>query len=198
MKLLTTAFFFLLPLLAQKQELGLMLGGVLKQDRTAGSTKIELGSGMSLHANYAYRLAGNDAVGLYGGVNFIANPLRDITTLNRSVIRDVATIYATPELKVKWRPGGRISPFAFGGGGWAVYEHSREIQSGASNPGDRLRTTSTLTYGGGVDARLFRFLGARGEIRDNYSGAPQYGAGLTPGRQHNVTVAGGLTLRWGH
>jgi len=175
----------------------LLLGGVLKQDRKIGSSSLSLGSGMSLHANYGVRLAGGDKAAVYGAVNFIASPLRDVTTANRLAIRDFATIYLTPEIRVKLAPGSPIAPFVFAGAGLAVYEHSLLNIAGAASGVARTSNTGTVTYGAGVDVRGWRWIGLRGEIRDNYTGSPLFNAGSGAGRQHNPTVAGGLVLRFG-
>lgn len=181
---------------AQKQELGLLLGGVLKQDRTISASSLSLSGGTSLHANYGVRLAGGKTAAVYGAVNFIASPLRDIVTTNRLAIRDFATIYLTPEIRVKLAPSSPIAPFVFAGAGLAVYEHSTLNIGGTASAVSRTSNTGTFTYGGGVDVRGWRWIGLRGEIRDNYSGSPLFNAGAGAGRQHNTTVAGGLVLRF--
>ncbi len=182
---------------AQQQELGLLLGGVFKQDRKIGTTALSLAGGTSLHANYGVRLAGGKTAAVYGAVNFIASPLREVSTTNRLAIRDVATIYLTPEVRVKLAPASPVSPFVFAGGGFAVYEHSTLNIAGAASGVARTSNTGTFTYGGGVDVRGWRWIGLRGEVRDNYSGSPLFNAGSGAGRQHNPTVAGGLVLRFG-
>jgi len=50
-------------------------------------------------------------------------------------------------------------------------------------------------YGGGVDLKLWKFVGLRMEIRDFYTGSPSYNAGQIHGGQHNVVAGGGLILR---
>lgn len=183
---------------AQQQEIGLLLGGVLKQDRSLGTSILSLGGGTSLHANYGVRIVGTKKAALYGAVNFIASPLRDVATPNPSVIRDFATIYLTPEARVKFAPSSRMSPFAFAGGGLAVYEHSLLNRAGTATGVPRTSNSATFTYGGGVDIGVWRWIGLRGEVRDNYSGSPRFNPGGGAGRQHNTTVAAGLVLRFGN
>jgi len=43
---------------------------------------------------------------------------------------------------------------------------------------------------------VWRFLALRGEVRDFYTGTPDYNLRIT-GRQHNVVAGAGLVLRWG-
>ncbi|MBI2689831.1 MAG: hypothetical protein HYX27_26290 [Acidobacteria bacterium] len=178
-----------LSLAAQNQELGLLLGNL------RGIDSPKLGSGTALQANYAIRLASAGPLKVFGGVNFLANPQRKVTSANPVVIRDVATIYLTPELKVKLGER-RLQPYAFLGAGLAVYEHSNLTTGGSPNPGPRTTNTGTFTYGGGADVRVIRWFALRGELRDNYSGAPVYN--IPAGKQHNVSITGGFVLRWGH
>jgi opacity protein-like surface antigen len=178
----------LLPLAAQSQELGLLLGTLRGNDNPA------LGSGMALQANYAFRFAAPGPVQLFAGVNFIANPQRLVTPSSPNGIRDLASLYLTPELKLKFGRG-RIQPYTFIGAGLAVYEHSTLTAGGAPNPGPRTSNTGTLTYGAGADLKVFKRLSLRGELRDNYSGAPTYN--VPAGNQHNTSLTGGFVLHWG-
>ena len=189
MKLQTLYLLTLLPLLAQNQELGLSIGNLRGVDTPA------LGGGTALQANYAYRFAAAGPAKLYAGVNFLANPQRKVTSLNPVVIRDLASAYITPELKVKLGES-RLQPFAFIGAGLAIYEHSRLTIGGAANPGPRASNTGALTYGGGVDVNVIKWLAFRGELRDTYSGAPTYN--IRTNKQHNASITAGFVLRWGH
>ncbi len=188
MKPILLAALTLLPLAAQNQELGLLLGTL------RGSGAPALDAGTALQANYAYRFATAGPVRLFAAVNFLANPQRKVTSLNPIVIRDLASLYVTPELKAKLGTG-RLQPYAFLGAGLAVYEHSTLTAGGSSNPGPRTSNTGAVTYGAGVDVSLVKWLGLRGEIRDNYSGAPVFN--IPTGKRHNTSIGGGFVLHWG-
>ncbi|MFN0102744.1 MAG: hypothetical protein ACKV2U_11720 [Bryobacteraceae bacterium] len=188
MKLQTLLFLTILPLAAQNQELGLSIGSLRGVDTP------QLGGGTALQANYAIRFAAIGPIKLYGGVNFLANPQRKVTSFNPAVIRDLASLYVTPELKVKLGDR-RFQPFAFVGAGLSVYEHSLLTTGGLPNPGPRTSNTGAFTYGGGLDLRIIRWFALRGELRDTYSGAPRYN--ILTGKQHNTSVTGGFVLRWG-
>lgn len=153
-----------------------------------------LRSGTAFQANYAHRVAGSGPLRVSLGVNLLANPQRQVRSQIPISIRDVATLYLTPEVRIA-ASAGPLEPYVFGGGGWALYEHSRLTQSGAENPGPRTAGTGAVTYGGGLDVVLRRWLALRGEVRDTYTGAPRYNFGA--GRQHNVSITGGFVLRWG-
>ena len=92
--------------IAPRHEVGLTLGGLFGDQRSGGATRLDLGSGVALQANYGYRIAGGDRAALYGELHFLANPLRDVASTDRSLTRDVATIFLTPGLRVKFYPNG--------------------------------------------------------------------------------------------
>src|SRR5439155_1679027 len=70
---------------------------------------------------------------------------------------------------------------------------------------DRGSTPNALRYihrgafdfGAGLDTKLRRWIGARGEIRDFYTGSPAYNLPGITGGQHNVVASGGFVLKWG-
>lgn len=179
-----------------KHEVGLTLGGLLSQQRTGGSTSLELGSGVALQANYGYRLWGGTKAALYGEVHLLANPQRQVSSTNQTLTRDVATLFITPGIRLKFRPGGSIAPYVVAGGGWADYEQSTTTLAGAPNPAPRTVNHGVFDYGGGVDFKFWRFVGLRAEIRDFYAGAPAYNSPAFKGGQHNVVAGGGLVLKF--
>lgn len=189
MKLSTLYLVTVLPLLAQNQELGLSIGNL------RGVNAPTVRGGTALQANYAFRFASAGPVKLFAGVNLLANPQRKVTSLNPAVIRDLASAYITPELKVKLGEN-RFQPYAFIGAGLAIYEHSTLTIGGTPNPGPRTSQTGAFTYGGGVDVKVIKWLALRGELRDTYSGAPIYN--IRAGKQHNASITAGIVLRWGN
>lgn len=185
------------PLLAQKQEVGLTLGGLFPQDRGTAPNAVRLGGGTALQANYGYRFWSGGKAALYGEVHFLANPQRIAGSGNGAATRDVATIYVTPGVRLKFFPRAAISPYAGVGGGYAAYEQSNFRLDGRPNEASRELARGVLDYGGGVDFRLIRFIGLRAEIRDFYSGSPSFNLPGLGGGQHNVVAGGGFVLRWG-
>jgi len=174
-----------------RHEIGLTLGSL----RGASREGLELGSGMALQANYGLRLWSNSRAAVYGEFHFLANPQRVVTSASGVATRDVATIYATPGVRVKFAPEARVSPYFVVGGGYALYEQSLLTIDGRPNPASRLTHKGAVMFGGGVDAKLWRFIGVRGEIRDFYGGNPSYNLPQSGG-QHNVVVGGGFVLRF--
>ena len=177
---------------AAKHEIALTIGG-LKEERR-GPAPLELRGGIALQASYGYRLwAGNKAV-LYGEAELSASPLREISASDPSVTRDVATLFITPGIRVKFFPGRAITTYLAAGGGWADYEQSTTTLDGRQNPASRTVNHGVLDYGGGVDVKVWRFITLRAEIRDFYGGGPSYNAPSIHGSQHNVVAGSGIVL----
>ena len=61
---------------------------------------------------------------LFGEINFVASPLRDVSSVVGTATHDSASLYVTPGIRLKFRPSSRISPYAAVGGGYADYEQS--------------------------------------------------------------------------
>ena len=182
-------------LMAQKHEVGLTLGGFVPGSRSSPLGALSLSGGPGFQANYGYRLMDRTKVALFVETHFLANPLRDISSINRSATRDVATLYLTPGLRLKFAPRAKLSPYLVVGGGYALYEQSFQQISGQPNPAPRFTHRGVFDFGGGVDVKVWRFFSLRSEIRDFYSGSPGFNA-LVAGGQHNVVAGGGFALRF--
>jgi opacity protein-like surface antigen len=175
-----------------KHEIGLTLGRVTSTDRNM----LRLGAGTALQANYGHRLWQADKAAVYAEVHFLGNPQRLVTAPNRTFTRDVATIFLTPGVRVKFRPLDAVSPYVVGGGGYAVFEQSLTRLDGQPNGAPRTINRGVFMFGGGVDVKLWRFVALRAEVRDFYSGSPAYNTPAVTGRQHNVVAGGGFALRF--
>jgi hypothetical protein len=129
-------FLFSRLALAQNNEVGLTLGGLLPQDRGSAPNNISLSRGTSYEANYGRRLiSGRTAV--YGELNFLANPQRVVRSANAAATRDVATLYVTPGVRVKCAAGSAVSPYVALGGGAAWYQQSFFRINGGPNRAPR-------------------------------------------------------------
>jgi opacity protein-like surface antigen len=183
--------------MAQNQEIGLTLGRIHGPSRSSTNGSIDLGSGLALQANYGYRFFLSRNVALSGEVHFLANGLRDVHSAVPSATRDVATIYVTPGLRLKFAPGTRFSPYVVGGGGYALYEQSFYRQDRLSNQAPRFTNRGVLAFGGGADIPVWKWIGARFEARDFYSGNPSFNTPVIGSGQHNVVASGGFVLSFG-
>ena len=179
-----------------RHEVGLTLGGFFSNERNGGATRLDLGSGVALQANYGDRIFGTGKVAFYGEVHLLANPLRDVSSPVQSLTRNVATLFVTPGIRVKFFPTRGIAPYFAVGGGWADYQQSTTTLAANPNPASRTVNHGAFDYGGGVDFKFWRFVGLRAEIRDFYTGSPSYNAPTISGGQHNVVAGGGLVLRF--
>ena len=182
---------------AQRHELGLTIGSVLSQDRGAVASSLNLGSGTALQVDYAHQTGkGNRYVALYGDIVFMANPQRVVASTIKSAIRDVASLYVVPGVRIKFVPEGKVSPWFSIGAGYSLYEHSTSLLSGILSPVGRYVNRGTIAYGGGLDWKLWRNVSLRAEARDFYSGSPNYNVAGTGGGQHNQVAGGGIVLRF--
>ena len=69
------------PVLAQKQEVTLWLGGVFSQSgRVHPAGTAQISGDFDLEANYGYRFLHGNIAALYGEVEFVALPNRSLTT----------------------------------------------------------------------------------------------------------------------
>lgn len=180
---------------APQHEIGLTLGGFFGSNRKLPQGPLELGGGAALQANYGYKFVERSKAALYGEVHFLASPQRLVSSIDQSLTRDIATIYVTPGIRVKFFPRAAMSPYFAVGGGYAVYEQSLNRLDGQPNPAPRTIHRGAFDFGAGVDVKFWRFVGLRGEIRDFYSGSPAYNA-PSPSGQHNVMAGGGFVLRF--
>lgn len=183
--------------IAQRHELGLTLGRLSGGTRSSSAGDLRLDSGVGLQANYGYRLLQTRRFGFFGEVHFLANGQRTILSTNAGATRDIATLFVTPGVRIAWTGSRRFVPFASLGAGYALYEQSYFRLDGASNPAPRFTHRGAISFGGGVDVPVWRFVGIRGEARDFYTGNPSFNATVANAGQHNVVVGAGFVLSWG-
>jgi len=181
---------------ASKQEVGLTLGGLFNRSRSNGPTRLELGPGTALQANYGYRFFERANYAVYGEVHVLANPQRQVTSIDQTLTRDVATIFLTPGVRVKFRPRNKFAPYLAAGAGYAEFEQSDYRLDGKPNQASRELSRGVINVGAGVDMKFWRFVGLRAEVRDFYSASPAYNTNAIGGGQHNVVAGGGLLLRF--
>lgn len=106
---------------------------------------------------------------------------------------DYKQIFVAPSVRVNLFPGTAVSPWvSFGAGFGHFSENSQLIYQGGPNPGQS--TTSGVIQGGvGLDVRIWRRFSIRGQVRDFWSGEPDFPLADTgKTRQHNYFVGGGV------
>jgi opacity protein-like surface antigen len=181
---------------AQQHEIGLTLGAITGTQRSREKGALHFGSGTALQANYGYRFWHGRRVALLGEVHFLANPQRKIESASITATRDVASLFITPGIRIKFAPMARVSPYVVGGGGYADFEQSLTTVDVRPNPAPRYTHRGVLDFGAGADFSVSRWLAFRAEFRDFYSGSPNFNI-PTPGGQHNLVAGGGFVLKLG-
>jgi hypothetical protein len=112
--------------------------------------------------------------------------------------RQYAYLFLTPHVRVKFNVSRAFDPWLLFGGGYARFAEAHPINV----PGFRGGTNSgTLEFGGGIDTKpivhvLKLPISFRLEVRDFYSGTPNYNQALGNDRQNNVVYTGGLLIRF--
>jgi len=181
-----------------QNEVGLLLGGIVTQDRNIvpGPGTVDISPGLTFQATYARLLKQTEAVGIYFEIPFVATPSTDVASTNPAVPFNYASLFVTPGVKFKFRPQKKTSPFVAVGGGFARFDESSTLVSGAPNLGPRGTNSGVLQFGGGVDVKVFSRFSVRGEVRDFYSGRPQFNVSTDGDRQHNVVFSGGFVVHF--
>jgi len=184
-----------------KNELGLLLGATVTPTRTLSgqAADVEFGSGLVFQATYARQLRNFHATALFFELPFVASPFVDLSSSNLSVPSNYAFLFVTPGLRLKVLPHSVVTPWVSLGGGYGFFEESKQRQDGTAIP--RINAgRGSVQFGGGVDFRtpvkvLFP-IGVRAEVRDFYSGVPDFRTTAPGGLQHNLVISGGLVVRF--
>ncbi len=206
--------FSSVPALAQeKNEVGLVIGGIVTPSQTLspgasligpGGTAlpnrdITLDSSLTLGAEYDRTLVVKQKFAIAGGIDFLASPFDvKLSQQSQNAIGQYAFIFLTPHVRVKFHPDGVFSPWLSFGGGYARFLEKAPTAVPSFKPG---RNTGTFVFGGGVDTRtVIRLLkipiGFRVEVRDFYSRLPNYNQKVTGNLQNNLAFTGGLLIRF--
>lgn len=187
-----------LPLRAQKQDLTLSLGGFAGETRRFNSPttgRVDTSADKNFGVNYGYRLLHSNALALFGELEFVAIPTQRLTSANAVVAQSYASLYVAPGVRVKFFPEARWSPWVALGGGYALYQESVNLSNGQPTS-NRFLNRGVFDFGGGLDFRVFRFIGFRAEVRDFYSGNPNVNVGFNSSTQHNVVSSGGIVFHF--
>ena len=205
------------PALAQERqernEVGLQIGGIVtpSQGLTQGASLIgpggttlptqdlPLNSSLTLGAEYDRAVVQRHKFAIDGGVDFLASPLDvKLSQKSQNAIGEYAFVFLTPHVRLKFHPEGAFSPWLLFGGGYARFRESAPTAVPSFKPGTN---TGTFVFGGGVDTRpVIRIrkigVGFRVEVRDFYSGLPNYNVNVGGGLQTNLSFTGGLLLKF--
>jgi hypothetical protein len=202
-------FLYLLPSAYSqtKNEVGLVIGATATPSQTLSQGGTSFGpardltfnESLALGAEYDHRFATAKRVGIYGGVDFLASPLDvKLSQPLQGVSPQYAYVFLTPHVRVKFHPAGPVAPWLSFGGGYARFRETAPNTSTPFRPGTN---TGTFEFGVGIDTRsVVRVLrvpiGFRFEVRDFYSGLPNYNQPINASLQNNVAFTGGLLIRF--
>jgi hypothetical protein len=209
--------FWSMPAIAQeKNDVGLVIGGTIvpSQSLAPGASLIgpsgnvlptrtlNFDASLALGAEYDHRIVSGNRLAIYAGIDFLASP-NDVQLSQRTLNapKSYAYIFLTPHIRAKFNARGPLSPWVEFGGGYTRFLSSVPPTATAFERG---RNTGTFEFGGGVDTRtVFRAfkripIGFRLEVRDFYSGLPDYNVRVTGigSLQNNLAFTGGLLIRF--
>jgi hypothetical protein len=188
----------------EKNEVGGMLGRIFisNQGITGGtdpSTIIAFGKGLSVEGEYARRFLVTPIYAVSGEAVLLYNHDEDINGgayLNAVVPPQLSELFVTPAARVNLFPTTAVSPWVSFGAGFGHIGQPSTLIYGGANPGKS--TTSGVIEGGfGLDVKVWKKLSIRGEVRDFWSGEPDFPlAPAGKSRQHNYFVGGGAFWRF--
>jgi hypothetical protein len=181
----------------QKQELGVLIGGVATGNRTVpDSGSVDISTSFAIEGVFDERLLNAHLAALYFEIPVIVTPSTSLSSSNALSPRSYSSVFLTPGLKLKILPVAGFAPYVVLGGGLAHFGSSSTTQNGSTNTGSTGSTSAAYDIGGGVDFRLVPFVGLRAEVRDIVSGNPNFNVPVSGGRQSNVLFAVGVVLRF--
>jgi hypothetical protein len=152
---------------------------------------VRFGKGFTFEVNYSRYLITTPVFALSGEVPVVFNLDQDINSGANVVPANYRSYFITPAARVNLFPTGAVSPWVSFGGGFGHFSEASSLISGGTNPG-KSKTTGVLQGGFGLDVRIWRRITIRGEVRDFWSGEPDFPLAPTgKTRQHNFLVGGG-------
>ncbi len=187
----------------EKNELGGVIGRIFISDQGINASipdnTIHSGKGLSFGGEYARRFLVTPIFSVSGEAVVIYNPDEDLNAGgfgNAVVPTDYKQLFITPAARLNLFPTTAVSPWVSLGGGFAHFSQGNILDYGGTNPG-KSTTSGVLEGGAGLDVKLVGNVSLRGEVRDFWSGEPDFPLAPTgKTRQHNYFVGGGVFWRF--
>ena len=186
----------------RKNEIGLLLGGTITPGVSAtgqSGGRLDVGAGLTYQATYAREWLTFPTASLFFEVPFLAVPRQNLSGSSSVVPAFDDSLFVTPGVRLKLLTQGSLSPWFSVGGGYALFDVSPRHVDGTPNTGSLRTHRGALQFGVGVDVRtpvkVFP-LSVRLEVRDLFSGKPNYNVDTGGGFQHNVAFAGGFVVHF--
>lgn len=188
----------------EKNEIGGVAGRTFISDQgiqnaTYFDPTIHFGKGISFEGEYAHRFIVTPVYALSGEVVGMFNPDIDLNAgyyPNSVVPTDMKAFFITPAARVNLFPTTAVSPWISVGAGFGHFSEGKTLVYGGTNPGTS-STSATIEGGFGLDVKAWKRMFIRGEVRDFWSGEPNFPLAPTgKSRQHNFFVGGGAFWRF--
>jgi len=157
---------------------------------------VRSGKGFTFEINYARTLLFTPVFSLSAEVPAVFNLDEDLGSGGDVVPPNYRQIFITPSARVNLFPATAVSPWVSLGGGFGHTGESSMLLYGGDNPG-KSTTSGVLEGAFGLDVKVWKKLSMRGEVRDFWSGAPDFPLAPTGNtRQHHYFVGGGVFWRF--
>ncbi len=187
----------------EKNEVGGTVGRIFVSDQGIKLSNIvdptiHSGKGLTLEGFYAHRFLVNPIYSISGEVPVAYNIDEDLIggQVNQTVPTDYKALFVTPAARVNLFPTTAVSPWVSFGAGFGHFSEGNTLAFGGTNPG-KSTTNFVLQAGLGLDVRVWSRLYIRGQVRDFWSGEPDFPLAPTgKSRQHNFFVSGGAFWRF--
>jgi hypothetical protein len=153
---------------------------------------IRSGKGLTFEINYSRTLLVTPVFSISGEVPAVFNLDEDIGSGGDVIPPGYRQTFVTPSARLNLFPATAVSPWVSLGGGFGHFSEDQTLIYGGKNPGGS-STTGVLQGGIGLDVRVWHRFSIRGEVRDFWSGTPNFPLADTgKTRQHNFFVGGGV------
>lgn len=188
----------------ERNEIGGIVGRTFISDQgLKGATffdpVIHSGKGLTVEGEFARRMIVTPLFAISIEAVVAYNPDEDLNGGQYGfavVPTDYKQLFITPAARVNFFPTTAVSPWVSFGGGFGHFSQSNTLVYGGTNPG-KSTTTGVIEAGAGLDVKVWKRLSVRGEVRDFYSGVPDFPLANTgKSRQHNFLVGGGVFWRF--
>jgi hypothetical protein len=157
---------------------------------------VRSGHGLTFEVNYARRFLATPVFAVSGEVPAVFNLDEKLNSGGPVVPTKYSQIFVTPSARLNLFPETAVSPWISFGGGFGHFSEGKNLIYYGTNPGGST-TSGVLQIGAGLDVRVWHRFFIRGQVRDFYSGTPDFPLADTgKTRQHNYFVGGGVVYHF--
>ncbi len=181
----------------EKNEVTGMIGRIFISDQgilnePPPDNLVHSGKGLTFEVNYTRHLFATPIFGISGEVPAVFNLDEKLGSGYDVVPSSYKQIFVTPAVRLNFFPETAVTPWVSLGGGFGHFSENKNLVYYNANPGGS--TTSGVLEGGlGLDVKVWRRFSIRGQVRDFWSGTPDFPLANTgKSRQNNYFVGGGV------